>query len=186
MPRTCSRMKPSASPKPASGPVFGLTWPILMVAVCACAGMAPNRAGAAIAPMPVLTIVRREIALMLVMIISLGWARRSSVLSARFFQVLQNFRTQCRLLFRAPLAEAFAGFEAELAVLHQFLEIRRWAGPAVDVGQHGIVDRQRQVGADHIGIFQRPEHREPAAERRLDHVVDGLGVANAVFDQRCL
>src|SRR5664279_5255718 len=142
MPRTCSRMKPSASPKPASGPVRGLTWPILMVAVCACAGSTRSTAGAARAPMPVLTKVRREIVMMSVIFISLRYVSR--VLSARFFQMLDDFRTQRLLLRRAPFAEAFAGLEAELAGLHQFFQIRRGAGPAVDVLQHEIVDGERQ------------------------------------------
>ena len=63
-------------------------------------------------------------------------------------------------------------------------EIGRRPGPALDIGQHGLVDRQRQIGADQIGVLQRPEHREPPAEARLDHGVDGLGVADAVLDQR--
>src|SRR5262249_3482006 len=60
MPRTCSRMKVSASPKPASGPVRGLTWPILIARDCALAGMTRSTAGAATAPRPTLTIVRRD------------------------------------------------------------------------------------------------------------------------------
>ena len=54
-PLTCSRMKPSASPKPASGPVFGLTWPILMAFDCALAGTTRRMAGAASAPRLALT-----------------------------------------------------------------------------------------------------------------------------------
>ena len=52
-------MKPSASPKPASGPVLGLTWPILMTRLCALAGITRSTAGAATAPRPALTSVRR-------------------------------------------------------------------------------------------------------------------------------
>src|SRR6266849_687501 len=52
-------MKPSASPNPASGPVRGLTWPILMTRLCAFAGMTRNTAGAASAPMPAVTTRRR-------------------------------------------------------------------------------------------------------------------------------
>src|SRR5512146_1193115 len=172
-------MKPSASPKPASGPVFGETWPILITADCACAGMARRTAGAANAPRPVLTRVRREIALLSVIVSS--FERDLPVLGARFFQMLQYFQTKRLLLRRAPLAEALAGLEAELAGLHQLFQIRRRPRPAVDVAQHEFVDRQRQIGADHVGILQRTECREAPAERRLDDVIDGLGVADAVL-----
>jgi hypothetical protein len=52
-------MKPSASPKPASGPVRGLTCPILMTRLWALAGIDRSTAGAAMAPIPALTSVRR-------------------------------------------------------------------------------------------------------------------------------
>src|SRR5215471_7336023 len=55
-------MKPSASPNPASGPVLGLTWPILIARLCAFAGMTRSTAGAASAPMPAFTTLRRETA----------------------------------------------------------------------------------------------------------------------------
>jgi hypothetical protein len=45
-------MNASASPKPASGPVFGLTCPILMTRLWAFAGIARSTAGAAIAASP--------------------------------------------------------------------------------------------------------------------------------------
>ncbi len=45
-------MKVSASPKPASGPVRGLTWPILMTLAWALAELALNSAGVAIAAAP--------------------------------------------------------------------------------------------------------------------------------------
>src|SRR5581483_1775033 len=64
-------MKASASPKPASGPVFGLTWPILITADCAFAGSMRSTAGAASAPMPALTRVRREIVFPIVIVSSL-------------------------------------------------------------------------------------------------------------------
>jgi hypothetical protein len=52
-------MKGSASPKPASGPVRGLTWPILMTLAWALAELAPSSAGMAIAAAPDLINVRR-------------------------------------------------------------------------------------------------------------------------------
>src|SRR5882757_5353951 len=59
MARTCSRIKVSASPKPASGPVRGLTWPILITLAWALAELALNSAGAAIAAAPDLISTRR-------------------------------------------------------------------------------------------------------------------------------
>src|SRR5262245_273874 len=54
-------MNVSASPKPASGPVFGLTCPILMTCDWASTGKTRRTAGAAITPKPVLTSARRDI-----------------------------------------------------------------------------------------------------------------------------
>src|SRR5262249_31113430 len=105
MPRTCSRMKLSASPKPASGPVFGLTWPILMVRLCALAGITLSTAGAATAPMPA-TSARREIPEVLVMAFSLG--RFSALRVARLLEMLQHFRAQLGLLLRRPATETLA------------------------------------------------------------------------------
>src|SRR6185437_1825309 len=53
-------MNGSASPKPASGPVRGLTSPILIARDCAFAGMTRRMAGAATAAMPALTRARRD------------------------------------------------------------------------------------------------------------------------------
>src|ERR1700730_12552170 len=52
MPLCCSRMKPSASPTPASGPVLGLTWPILITRLWAYAGVTPTTASTAMGPQP--------------------------------------------------------------------------------------------------------------------------------------
>ncbi len=56
-------MKVSASPKPASGPVRGLTWPILIVRLWALTGVARSTAGAAMAPIVALSALRREMRL---------------------------------------------------------------------------------------------------------------------------
>src|ERR1700683_3844035 len=54
------RMKPSASPKAAIGPVVGLTIPILIAALCALAGITRRIAGAATRAPAILTTSRRE------------------------------------------------------------------------------------------------------------------------------
>src|SRR5258708_39806940 len=97
MPRTCSRMKVSASPKPASGPVRGLTLPILIARDCAFAGMVRSTDGAATAPRPALTSVRRESGRdeESFMITSLDF---SSVVFARLLQMLQHAGAQRGLL----------------------------------------------------------------------------------------
>ena len=41
-----------------------------------------------------------------------------------------------------------------------------------------------QIGADKVGILERPQDGEPAAETVLDHEIDGLGVADAIGDER--
>src|SRR5262249_54472936 len=53
-------MKVSASPKPASGPVLGLTCPILMTRLWAYSGVVRNTAGAPRTPMPAPISLRRE------------------------------------------------------------------------------------------------------------------------------
>ena len=97
-------------------------------------------------------------------IVSLRIAQAS--FARAFLRCCNDLGAQRRLLLGGPLAKAFAGFEAELAVGHELFEIGRRPGPAVDRRQHGLVDRERQVGADQVGVLQRPEHREPAAEAR--------------------
>src|SRR5688572_30742282 len=108
----------------------------------------------------------------------------SRVVRARLLEMLHNLGPQRSLLFGGPFAEAFARFEAELTVRDKLFEIGRRARPMLDVWQHSLVDGQRQVGTDEVGILQRTKHREPPAERGLDHGVDGLGVADAALDQR--
>src|SRR5262245_37191628 len=142
MPRTCSRMKLSASPKPASGPVFGLTWPILMVRLCALTGITLSTAGAAMAPRPVVTRARREILDCSVDFFVIGVLRRMmrALGVARLLEMLQHFRSQLGLPLRRPAAESFARLHAELAVLDELLEIGRRAGPLVDRRQYGFVN----------------------------------------------
>src|SRR5262245_7607391 len=111
-------MNSSASPKPASGPVLGLTWPILMTLACALAELALSSAGAAMAAAPDLMSVRRLIRFTFVMAASLN---RSGV--SRLFQMLQNLAAQRRLFFGAPLAKTFAALEAELTLGHEPLQI---------------------------------------------------------------
>src|SRR5689334_8819873 len=107
-------MKGSASPKPASGPVRGLTSPILTARDCAFAGMTRRTAGAATAAMPALTSVRRDgrdaNSVMLTSLIAwrivlpttgihfAGTCAGSGVVLARLLQMLQHFRTQRGLL----------------------------------------------------------------------------------------
>src|SRR6185312_16051497 len=99
-------MNGSASPKPASGPVFGLTWPTLMTLACALAELALSNAGAAITAAVDWMSLRR---LILDILASL---KRSGV--SRLFQMLQNLTPQRRLFFGTPLAKALAALEAKL------------------------------------------------------------------------
>src|SRR5215475_6634234 len=119
-------MKLSASPKPASGPVRGLTWPILMARLWAWTGMTRSTAGAATAPRPALTSVRRSTPPdcgcdgTLDMVTSLMWLLFPvRVVLARLLEMLQNFSAQRGLLLRRPGAKALAALEAELAARHQ-------------------------------------------------------------------
>src|SRR6266852_8042332 len=102
---------------------------------------------------------------------------------ARFFEMLEHFRPQRRLLLGSPLAEAFARFEAELALGNERLEVGRRSGRALYIGQHRAVNGEREIRADEIGVLERTENGEPASEACFDHGVDGLGVADAVLDQ---
>jgi hypothetical protein len=123
-------------------------------------------------------------------------ARRfKSILHGRLLQrqasLSRAFLRCCRTLLRSAacspaihLRKALAALEAELTLGDQPFQIGRRTGPVIDIGQNGLVDGERQVGADQIGIFQGPQHRQPPAERRLDDLVDRLGVADAALDQR--
>src|SRR5258705_12915301 len=104
--------------------------------------MVRSTAGAAIAPRPEVTMRRREI---LRSVMASSCCAISIVLRACVFEVLQHFRAQRGLLRRAPLAKSFARLEAEPLVRDQFLKIRRRTGPRFDVGQHGLVDGEREV-----------------------------------------
>src|SRR6266498_2786286 len=198
MPRTCSRIKLSASPKPASGPVLGLTWPILMTRLWALAGMIRSTAGAATAPRPARTSVRREMperrscdaSLRISVSLSRSVSRfldmpgeRSSIGGASLLEMVQHLGPQCGLRVGTPGAKAFARFEAEFTVVHQPLEVRGWMRSVVDIGQHRFVDGQRQIGADEIGVLERTQDREPPAEARLDDGIHGLCIANPALDQ---
>src|SRR5580704_7973506 len=97
-------------------------------------------------------------------------------------EVPEHAGAQLGLLRRRPGAETFAGLHAELAVRYELFEIRRRPRPRVDRGQHDLVDREGEIGADEVGVLQWAEHREPPPERRLDDGVDCLGVADAVLD----
>src|ERR1700722_11708099 len=126
--------------------------------------MRHSTAGAATAPRPALTTVRRDGRdTNSVMLTSLDSIARRVVL-ARLLEMLQDFCPQRRLLLRCPFAEAFAALEAQLAVRHELFQIGRGARPALDRRQHGLVDGEREVRADHVGIFQRTETRQPGAE----------------------
>src|SRR5262252_7236150 len=108
-----------------------------------------------------------------------GHCECSAIRRARLLEMLQHLRAQRGLRIRAPRAKALARFEAELALRYQRFEIGRGPAAVLDIGQHRLVNRQRQIGADKIGILERTQDREPPAEARLDHGVHDLGVANA-------
>src|SRR5437763_1853811 len=76
----------------------------------------------------------------------------SGIAQASLLEMLHHLGAQLGLLLRRPFAEPFARFETELALRHKPLEIRRGPGPAVDFRQHGLVDRERQVGPDEIRV----------------------------------
>src|SRR3954467_14402501 len=126
-------MNSSASPKPASGPVRGLTWPILITLAWALAEFALSSAGAAITAAPDLISVRRSIRFPDFMFASLKCSGVS-----RLFQMLQNLTPQRRLFLGAPFAKPFAALEAELTFGHQPLQIGRRPGAMIDVRQHGL------------------------------------------------
>src|SRR5581483_10148299 len=122
-------MKPSDSPKPASGPVFGLTWPILIAFDCALAGITCSTAGAAIAPRPPAITARRlmvvpdlPVSAFITNLPENSTVAHSTV--AHGFQMRHHPGAQRRLLFRAPILEALAGFETEFAVGDKLLQQR--------------------------------------------------------------
>src|SRR5215813_5770096 len=105
----------------------------------------------------------------------------SGVAGARPLEILRHLCPQRRLFVRAPFAEAFTRLESELAGGNQRFEIGRRPGAALDVGQHRVVNGERQIGTNEISILERPEHGEAAPEARLDHGVHGLGVTDALL-----
>src|SRR5262249_47630117 len=173
-----------------------------MTRLCALAGITRSTAGAAMAPRPARTSLRREMPELKSCDVSLGisslrcrvrsrhrgYSRTqaghcSAIRRASLLEMLQHLRPQRRLRLRAPGTKTLARFEAELAVGHQCFEIGRGAAAVLDIGQHRFVNRQRQIGADEIGILERTQDGEPPAEARLDYGVHGLGLANAALYQ---
>ena len=84
---------------------------------------------------------------------------------------------------RRPFAEALAGAHAELAGGDHVLDELRRLGGAVEVGHQHVLDVESEVDADEVGLLHRSEHRHSRAETALDHLVDGVGVADARRDQ---
>src|SRR5215813_5684717 len=173
-----------------------------MTRLWALAGITRSTAGAAMAPKPARTSVRREmpelrscdaslgisasvVAFGLAIVVTPGRKPAiSAIRRASLLEMLQHLCAQRRLRLRVPGTKALARFEAELAVGHQCFEIGRGAAAVLDIRQDRFVNGQRQIGADEIGILERAQDGEPPAEARLDHRVHGLGVANAALDQR--
>src|SRR5215212_7150555 len=114
-----------------------------MTLAWALAEFAPSSAGAATAAAPDLISVRRLMRCVVFMFASLECSGVS-----RLFQMLQDLASQRRLLVGAPFPEALAALEAGLTFGNQPLQIGRRTGAMVDVGQHGLVNRQSEVGAD--------------------------------------
>src|SRR5215470_8722631 len=145
-----------------------------MARLCALAGITRSTAGAAMAPRPARTSVRREMPGLRSCDASLGISAsvvhsvivvttgrkarhrdRSAIGDARLLEMLQHLRVQRGLRIRAPGAKALARFEAELAVGYQRFEIGRGPAAVLDIRQHRLVNRQRQIGADEIGVLER-------------------------------
>ena len=92
--------------------------------------------------------------------------------------------SQGRNLVVSPAFETLMRFEAELSVSNQFFQIRTWRSAVFQIGKNSLVNVERQIGADKIGILQRPEHGKPRAKAVFHHKVDGCSVTHAIFDQR--
>src|SRR3954452_10863172 len=97
--------------------------------------------------------------------------------------MLGHLRPQRRLVLGSPVAKTSARFETKLPFGNNILKIRRRSRPAVDSGQYGAVNREREIGSHEVGIFERSKHGEPASEARLDHGIDGFGIADVVLDE---
>ena len=85
---------------------------------------------------------------------------------------------------RRPFAKAFAGAHAELAGCDLVLDELGRLGRAVEIGQQHVLDVEGEIDADQVGLLHRAEHRHARAEAAFDHLVDGVGVADAGRDQR--
>src|SRR5260221_12576055 len=107
-----------------------------MTRLCALAAITRSTAGAAMAPRPARTSVRREMRELKscdapLGIINLRCRDRSTIGDASLLEMLQQLRPQRGLRLRAPGAKAFVPFEAELAGDHQRFEARRRTASAL-------------------------------------------------------
>src|SRR5579883_3497309 len=99
-------------------------------------------------------------------------------------EVFGQFGPNRRLRVERPIAEAALALEAKPSLLDQLDEVGRRRNGSIERGKDKSMDRARQVEADKIRVFERPEHGEASAETQFDDVVDRFGVANPFRDQR--
>src|SRR4051812_14733603 len=88
-----------------------------------------------------------------------------------------------RLLF-GPGPETFAAFDAELALGDELVEIGIGTRRPVEVRDHRAVNVERQLRADQVRVFERPEHGETTSETGLDDGVHRARIADALRDER--
>jgi hypothetical protein len=112
-----------------------------------------------------------------------GCLRSVGIFGGHLIQVIGELLAQRRLFVWRPFAKTFAGLEPEFAGGDKRLQVGERPRRAVEIGKQIGVAVEREVGADKVGAFERPDHRQAAAEARLDDDVDGLRIADAVLDE---
>jgi len=107
-------------------------------------------------------------------------ARRASAFRQKAAEPLANLVRP----LRRPSAEALAGLHAEFSLFDLVPQVRVGTGSAIEVDDQHLVNGERQVEANEIGLFERAEHGEPRTEAVLDHRIDCLRIGDAGRQQR--
>src|SRR5450631_4805389 len=107
----------------------------------------------------------------------MSWSR--GPLPLRFQKMVCQPGSKCGHLVRRPNTKPLPRFEAEPPRSDVFLE--QLVGPVMPIQfrDDRLVDVQRQIEPDQVGIFERPQYRQPQSKAVLDAVIERPGITDA-------
>src|SRR5712675_1171345 len=111
----------------------------------------------------------------------MSWSR-SPPPAQRLHEMGRQPGSKCLHLVRRPSAKPLPRFEAEPPPSDVFLE--QLVGPvmSIQIWDDRLVDVERQIESDQVGIFERPQYRQPQSKAVLHAVIERPGIADAFRD----